>query len=172
MTMGYIKTHINLVNMVGSCTSDLEGLGDLWLLIEFCEYGDLKKYLFENKAEILSGQKHDSRILMLWAYHISKGMHYLASLFIMHGDLAARNVLLHSNPLRNGYPIAKVADFGLSKHLYYDTTYEKENRLEVPWKWMALEYLTDDYFTLKSDVWSFMVLIWEMYYCHQLLHVL
>ena len=65
--------------------------------------------------------------------------------------------------MKDGPPIAMVADFGLSKNLYYDTTYEKENRLEIPWKWTALEYLQNDFLCLKSDVWSYMVLVWEMF---------
>ena len=76
---------------------------------------------------------------------------------------SSKKILLRNNPIRNGCPTAVVADFGLSKNLYYDTSYEKENRLEIPWKWTALEYLDKDYFTLKSDVWSFMVLIWEIF---------
>ena len=164
--MGYTKPHFNLANMVGSCTSDLESKGDLWLLIELCDMGDLKTFVIENKKKILSGSINgsiDSRILIIWSYHISKGMDYLSSNFIMHGDLAARNILLRNDANTNGCPTAVVADFGLSKNLYYDTTYEKENRLEIPWKWTALEYLDKGYFTLKSDVWSFMVLIWEMF---------
>lgn len=164
--MGYIKPHFNLVNMVGSCSSDLENKGDLWLIIEFCDLGELKTFVVEKKNEILSGAENtsiNSRNLVLWSYHISKGMEYLASNFIMHGDLAARNVLLRKNSNKNGCPVAVIADFGLSKNLYYDTTYSKENRLEIPWKWTSLEYLDKDYFTLKSDVWSFMVLVWEMF---------
>ena len=164
--MGYIKPHFNLVNMVGCCSSELEKNGDLWLLIEFCELGDLKTYVTKYKKKILSGTDENpinSRALILWSYHIAKGMSHLSNKFIMHGDLAARNILLRNNPLQHGCPTAVIADFGLSKNLYYDTKYEKENRLEIPWKWTALEYLEKDYFTLKSDVWSFMVLIWEMF---------
>ena len=40
-------------------------------------------------------------------------------------------------------PIAKVADFGLSKRLYDYVEYKKESRLFVPWKWMAIEFLKD-----------------------------
>ena len=81
----------------------------------------------------------------------------------MHGDLAARNILLDENPLKGRYPVAKVADFGLSKMFKEYETYEKETRLFVPWRWMALEYLNDSYFTMKSDVWSFGVLLWEIF---------
>ena len=164
--MGYINPHFNLVNMAGFCKSDLETSGDLWLLIEFCDQGDLQSYVIKNKKNILSGKANNtinSRNLVLWTYHISKGMSYLASKFIMHGDLAARNILLRKNPMDNGCSTAVIADFGLSKHLYADITYTKENRLEIPWKWTALECLHTDYYTLKSDVWSFMVLIWEMF---------
>ena len=164
--MGYVNRHLNLVNMVGSCTSELEKSKDIWLLIEFCDLGDLKDYLAKHKKKILSGKQQDpinNRVLVQWAYQVSKGMDHLASIFIMHGDLAARNILLQSDALNNSCPVAKVADFGLSKHLYYDTTYQKENRLEIPWKWTALEYLESDYLCLKSDVWSFMVLVWEIF---------
>ena len=163
--MGYVNPHLNLVSMIGSCTSELETSKDVWLLLELCKHGDLKKYLRENKKKILSESESsviNSRCLVQWSYDIAQGMCYLAENSIMHGDLAARNVLLDEEPLKSGYPVAKVADFGLSKKLY-DETYIKTQREEVPWKWMALEYLRDDYFTLASDVWSFAVVVWEIF---------
>ena len=90
-------------------------------------------------------------------------MQYLEESKIMHGDLAARNILLAEDPSHKENLLAKVADFGLAKQFYENmNVYEKTNRLLVPWKWMALEYLQDDYFTLKSDVWSYGVLLWEI----------
>ena len=80
----------------------------------------------------------------------------------MHGDLAARNILMDENPLKAGYPVAKVADFGLAKEMNDYLIYEKQSRVHVPWRWMAPEYLTGYYFTLASDVWSFGVLFWEI----------
>jgi serine/threonine protein kinase len=164
--MGYlIPPHMNLLNIVGCCTRNLEEQEDLWLLVEFCEHGDLKNYLMQNMRNILSGKTEDpinSRCLLLWSFHIAKGMKYLSDMRIMHGDLAARNVLLRNDPLQKGNLVAKVSDFGLAKSFYSGETYQKEARLEIPWKWTALEYLEKNFYTLKSDVWSFMVLFWEI----------
>ena len=52
--------------------------------------------------------------------HIAKGMEFLASKRIMHGDLAARNILVDENIINGCYPVAKVADFGLSKKLTFE----------------------------------------------------
>ena len=49
-----------------------------------------------------------------------------------------------------------------SENFYEYLTYEKTSRMFVPWKWMAIEYLQNDFFTLKSDVWSYAVLVWEI----------
>ena len=88
-------------------------------------------------------------------------MEYLASKRIMHGDLAARNILLGGmDGAQDGF-VAKVSDFGLSKNMYKDM-YKKEKRPYVPWKWMALEFLQDGCFTMSSDVWSFGVVMWEI----------
>ena len=163
--MSHIKPNLNLVSMIGSCTSELKQNGKLWLIIEYCEYGDLKRYLNTYKNKLLSGTESDSlniRCLLKWSYDVAKGMEYLAENKIMHGDLAARNVLMGSNVLGTECPIGKVADFGLSKNFYDSERYEKTNRMMVPWKWMAIEYLKEDYFTMKSDVWSFGVLLWEI----------
>ena len=163
--MSYIKPHINLVSMIGSCYSDTQYEREMYLLIEFCPLGDLRTYLIENKIEILSGKQESTlhnRCLLYWSYEIAKGMEYLAKNNIMHGDLAIRNILLDESLIQGGHPVAKITDFGLSKKIYNDTNYLKEARLYVPWKWMALEYLRNDYFTLTSDVWSFGIVLWEI----------
>ena len=79
----------------------------------------------------------------------------------MHGDLSARNVLLSQINPQN--IVAKLADFGLSKRFYDNVTYTKKERNSVPWKWMAPEFWEKSIFTLSSDVWSFGVVIWEIF---------
>jgi serine/threonine protein kinase len=164
--MSYIRPHLNLVSMIGSSSSDLGNNREMWLVLELCSHGDLKSFLVKNKREILSGEHNKSslndRYLIQWAHDIAKGMKYLSTKKIMHGDLAARNVLLSHNPVEGGRLIAKVADFGLSKRFYDKLIYEKESRVLIPWKWMALEYLSSDVFMLNSDVWSFGVVLWEI----------
>ena len=164
--MSQLNDHLNLVSMIGSCTTELEKEDCLWLIIEYCEHGDLKTYLRNYKQKLMSGTDNEiinSRCLILWSFDIAKGMQYLAKNQIMHGDLAARNVLIATDPLNSGYPLAKVADFGLSKQFYDNIKYTKETRVEVPWKWMALEFLKEEFFTLTSDVWSFAVTVWEIF---------
>ena len=69
-----------------------------WLLIEFCEKGDLKNYLLKHREDFKKAPKKEeankSRLLLTWAFDIAKGMEYLASKNVMHGDLAARNILI------------------------------------------------------------------------------
>ena len=160
--MSNIPPHINISSMIASCSSQFLEHGDLWLILEFCQHGDLKNFLMKNKVTILSGAETNvlnSRCLATWTYQIASGMQFLAANKIMHGDLALRNILLGDNPFEAKPPVAKVADFGLSKSFSDYVIYEKKDRQLVPWRWMALEYVKDGYFPLKSDVWSFGVLL-------------
>ena len=59
--------------------------------------------------------------------------------------------------------VAKVSDFGLSKTFYDNIRYKKQKRQYVPWKWMALEYLQTGCLTITSDVWSYGIVIWELF---------
>ena len=95
--------------------------------------------------------------LVCWAYQISRGMDYLASKKVMHGDLACRNILLAADN------VVKICDFGLAKDIYRRDEYRKKSDGPLPVKWMAVESLRDRIFSSQSDCWSFGIVLWEMF---------
>lgn len=75
---------------------------------------------------------------------------------LIHRDLAARNVLLGENL------ITKVADFGLAR-VIVDNEYSAHQGARFPVKWTAPEAISFGKFTVKSDVWSFGILLMELF---------
>lgn len=87
--------------------------------------------------------------LISWSFQISRGMGYLASKKVIHGDLAARNVLLCEDN------VVKICDFGLAKSLYKSYIYKRTSDASLPYKWLALEAIADHSFSTQSDIWAY-----------------
>ena len=164
--LGNLEQHFNVVRMLLSCTTDLITKENIWLVIEYCRLGDMKQFLIKNKNQFLDGHENCStnrRLFVKWSYHIAKGMQHLAQHNIMHGDLAARNILI-SEFVDNGetHLVAKLSDLGMSTRFYGHICYQKFVSRKDQWKWMAIEFLKYGFFTTTSDVWSYGVTIWEI----------
>uniref|UniRef100_A0A8C2GKX1 receptor protein-tyrosine kinase n=1 Tax=Cyprinus carpio TaxID=7962 RepID=A0A8C2GKX1_CYPCA len=239
--MSHLGPHLNIVNLLGACTKH----GPLYLVTEYCRYGDLVDYLHRNKHSFLqhyADKNHiangnqicnDSDVSTRKEYvsfgsecdggymdmtkdeqteyvpmqELSDSIEYadiqpspyespyqqdiyqeqgtvhthpavcrpsdqlqlqasqssaLLCVFLsvcqcVHRDLAARNVLICEGKL------AKICDFGLARDIMHDNNYISKGSTFLPLKWMAPESIFHNLYTTLSDVWSYGILLWEIF---------
>ncbi|XP_062976928.1 platelet-derived growth factor receptor beta [Elgaria multicarinata webbii] len=240
--MSHLGPHLNIVNLLGACTKG----GPIYIITEYCRYGDLVDYLHRSKHTFLQGcsekAKQESEVygntpsedrvkshtslsvesdggymdmskdesldyvpmsdmkgeikyvdidssnygtpyeldsyspsasekvtlinespLLSYAdlvgvsFQVANGMAFLASKNCVHRDLAARNVLICEGKL------VKICDFGLARDIMRDSNYISKGNTFLPLKWMAPESIFNNLYTTLSDVWSFGILLWEIF---------
>ncbi|XP_065215749.1 fibroblast growth factor receptor 2-like [Planococcus citri] len=145
-----LGNHPNVLRLIGCCSQG----GPLLVITEYAENGNLQTFLRTHPQR--SPIKLPETTLMSYALQIAQGMDYLASLKCIHRDLAARNILVTADHTM------KIADFGLARNVKNSEYYRKTSKGRLPIKWMAPEALLHHKYTLKSDVWSYGILLWEI----------
>uniref|UniRef100_A0A8C4WG85 non-specific serine/threonine protein kinase n=1 Tax=Gopherus evgoodei TaxID=1825980 RepID=A0A8C4WG85_9SAUR len=155
--------HPNILQCLGLCTETIPFL----LIMEFCQLGDLKRYLrAQCQADGLTPDllTRDLGTLQRMAYELILGLLHLHKNNYIHSDLALRNCLLTSDLT------VRVGDYGLSHNNYKEDYYITPDRLWIPLRWVAPELLDEVHGTLvvvdqskESNVWSLGVTMWELF---------
>ena len=137
--------HPKLVQLYGVCTQE----EPLLIIMELMSHGSLLEYLRGYGRSLKLPQLIDM------AAQVAAGMAYLEEQKYIHRDLAARNVLVGENM------ICKVANFGLAR-MIDEHFYEAPTGTKLPVKWTALEAALYNRYTIKTDIWSFGIVIYEI----------
>ncbi|ESN98506.1 hypothetical protein HELRODRAFT_84516 [Helobdella robusta] len=147
--------HRKLVQLMGVCTKG----EPMYIITELMVNGSLLEYLQKD-----NGRNINIRCILDMAAQIADGMAYLEEQNYIHRDLRAANILVGENNT------VKVADFGLARLLEdpamhdndNDAIYNAREDAKFPIKWTAPEAAFKRRFSIKSDVWSFGILLYEM----------
>ncbi|KAK3092355.1 hypothetical protein FSP39_001820 [Pinctada imbricata] len=149
--------HPNIVNLIGVCFES----HPRYIVLELLEGGDLKTFLREMRPKPdMSPPLVTVLDLLMLAIDISRGCQHLEDRHFIHRDIAARNCLL---TCKGASRQAKIADFGMARDVYRSDYYKKGGKAMLPIKWMPPEAFLDGVFTSKTDVWSFGILLWEIF---------
>ncbi|XP_070551455.1 fibroblast growth factor receptor 4-like [Ptychodera flava] len=148
-----ISAHKNITQPIGCCTKN----GPKYLIFECASGGNLKAFLRANGKDLAYATDIGQRRLLKLAVGIACGMKYLAEQQIVHRYLAAKHVLVYERG------ICKISNFSYASDVIEVDTFFEVNQGKLPYKWMAVESLVNKEFTSMTDVWSFGVVLWEIF---------
>ena len=136
-------SHPNIVQLYGVCSTRVP----LYTVLEFMKHGSLYEYLHNEGRTLKTPQ------LVSIASQVAAGMAYLEEQNYVHRDLSSKNVLVGEKLT------CKVANFDSAQIVREGSSMVA---MDLSIKWMALESILCNKFTVKSDVWSFGVVLYEI----------
>ncbi|XP_072173348.1 muscle, skeletal receptor tyrosine protein kinase-like [Diadema setosum] len=155
-------SHQNIIRLLGVCFVGKP----LCLLLEYMAEGDLEDFLHSRSPHPNQGNSRASSRpaeglktyqKLNMARQVANGLVYLRERRFVHRDIATRNCLVSSNL------DVKISDFGLARYLGPKDKFIGHKEEHIPIRWTAPEALWFYQFTFASDVWSFGVLLWELF---------
>lgn len=142
--------HSNIIAIVGLATTRR---GAPLLIVEHCEGGVLLDHVRHSDPDVIRPST-----LLTYCRDVVRGLHFLWSLRIVHGDIAARNVLIDHEQC------CKIFSFNTTaKLLKRDSDSARtlqDDISRIPW--CAPEVLSNGTYSSASDVWAFGILAWEV----------
>ena len=161
ITISLLLHHKNIVNSFGYCFNQQRT--KIFIITEYMKNKSLQLFIESNKGKILLKQK------LLFIYEIALALEYMytSNYKILHRDIKSSNILLDDNLH------CKICDFGMCKCLNIGNNYidSNVNNMSTNFQtnsrstlfWMSPEYLCDGIINDKCDIYSFGILIWEIF---------